>query len=72
MNLLPWRILSEFHTIGFCSQTQKFKKTEPPSARDMVLSGNFSSRETLKHEQKSLSFDGIYTVHSFQGFVLIS
>ena len=40
MNLLPWRILSEFHTIGFCSQTQKFKKTEPPSARDMVLSGN--------------------------------
>ena len=55
-----------FHTIGFCSQTQTLDLNT--SARDMVLweLKVLYGRETLKHEEKSLSLDGIFTMHFCQ------
>ena len=67
MNLLPERTLGEFshYRILFTDSNVRLKlfSTRHGSLWELkVLYG----RETLQHEVKSLSVDGIYIMHSFQ------
>ena len=67
MNLLPERTLGEFshYRILFTDSNVRLKlfSTRHGSLWELkVLYG----RETLKHEVKSLSLDGIFIMHSFQ------
>ena len=57
-----------FHIIGFCSQTQTLDFYRHFSTRHGSLweLKDLYGRETLKHEEKSLSLDGIFTMHFFQ------
>ena len=67
MNLLPERTLGEFshYRILFTDSNVRLRHFSTRDGSLWELKGLYR-RETLKHEEKSFSLDGIFIMHSFQ------